>query len=297
MLPYVFCGVLVLALISLSVKIHLMQKSLHEICAQMSECLQEDTNALLVVSSGDRYVKRLAAELNRHIRLLRAQRLQYQTGNRELKEAITGLSHDLRTPLTVICGYLELLEEEEKSPDAARYLLLIAQRARTLKTLTEELFRYLLCVSREDELSLEPVNLNAALEESIATFYDALKEKGISPVVSMPSGQITRRLNRDALFRVLSNLMSNVLKYSQSDLEITLHESGEICFANTARALDTISVGRLFDRFFSVEGARHSTGLGLAIAKTLVERMRGEIEAQYIKGKLFIRIRFPEERR
>lgn len=96
-----------------------------------------------------------------------------------------------------------------------------------------------------------------------------------------------------SLSRVFGNVLSNVLKYNDGDLNISLHSDGVIEFTNTAANLSEVQVGKLFDRFFSVESARNSIGLGLAIAKTLVEQMNGRISAQYNDGRLTIRIFFP----
>lgn len=102
-------------------------------------------------------------------------------GDRELKEAVTNISHDLRTPLTAICGYLDLLEREDKSEAATRYLSLIENRVQALKQLTEELFRYSVILSTANDMNLEAVNINGVLEESVAAFYVALTERGITP--------------------------------------------------------------------------------------------------------------------
>ena len=100
--------------LTLTVKIYLMKKSAKEICRQLGFVLAEETNTLICISSSDPSMKRLAAEINQELRLLRKERRRYLHGDRELKEAVTNISHDLRTPLTAICGYLDMLEEEEK---------------------------------------------------------------------------------------------------------------------------------------------------------------------------------------
>ena len=99
-----------------------------------------------------------------------------------------------------------------------------------------------------------------------------------------------RKLDSDALSRVFSNLLNNAAKYSDGDLEIALTESGEITFSNTAKELSAVEVEQLFDRFYTVEAARHSTGLGLSIARSLIQRMGGSIAAEYGDERLTIRI-------
>lgn len=292
-MPWLLCGILSFIIIALCVKIYILKRSVTDICAELAEHLNTDTNTLISVSSNDRHIRYLAAELNRQLRLLRAQRCRYLNGDRELKEAVTNISHDLRTPLTAVCGYLDLLEQEEKSENAERYLALIENRTEALKQLTEELFRYSVIVSADSEMHPETLDVNSVLEESIATFYAAFTERGITPTIRIPEKKLLRDLDRAALSRVLGNVLHNALKYSDGDLDIALHPGGEIIFTNSTAALNEVQIGKLFDRFFTVEAARNSTGLGLAISKTLVERMGGEITAHYQDEKLSIRIRFP----
>lgn len=283
--------VLILGNFVLLTKIYLMHKAALEIGEAFEEKLASDTNTLIDISSRDPYLCHLAASINTQLRILRSQRHRYQNGDRELKEAVTNISHDLRTPLTAICGYLDLLEKEPLSENAARYLSLIENRTEAMKQLTEELFRYSVILSSE-EMVTQTVHVNGVLEESIASFYAALTSRGIRPQIHMSGKRIEKQLNREALSRVFSNILSNALKYSDGDLEITLHDDGEIVFSNTASGLNEIQVGKLFDRFFTVEAARNSGGLGLAIAKTLVEQMGGTISAEFENSKLSIHIRF-----
>ena len=160
--------------------------------------------------------------------------LRYENGDRELKEAVTNVSHDLRTPLTAICGYLELLDKGDKTPDQARYLALISGRAEAMRQLTGELLRYSVAASLEDEPALERVDLNGAVEEAVASLYGALAAGGITPTVSLPEGRVVRNLNRAALSRILGNLLTNALKYSGGDLDVTLDGDGTITLPNAA---------------------------------------------------------------
>ena len=288
----IIIGILLLIIFVLLAKVYFLRKSAQEISEAFRDRLTADTNTLINISTRDPYMRQLAADINMQLRLLRKQRHKYLTGDRELKEAVTNISHDLRTPLTAICGYLDLLEREEKSENTARYLSLIENRVDAMKQLTEELFRYSVILSTE-EMAMETVHINGVLEESIAAFYGALTNRGIQPQIHMSDRRIEKRLNRDALARVFSNVLNNALKYSDGDLEITLLDDGKIVFSNTATRLNEVQVGKLFDRFFTVEAARNSNGLGLAISKTLVEQMGGTIQAKLEEGSLCICIYFP----
>ena len=287
----IIIGILLLIIFVLLAKVYFLRKSAQEIAEAFHERLTADTNTLIDISTRDPYMRKLAADINVQLRLLRQQRHKYLTGDRELKEAVTNISHDLRTPLTAICGYLDLLDNEDKSENTSRYLSLIGNRVEAMKHLTEELFRYSVILST-GELVLEPVCVNGVLEEGIAAFYGVLTSRDIQPEIHITETKIERQLNREALGRVFSNILNNALKYSDGDLFITLRDDGEIIFSNTASSLNGVQVGKLFDRFFTVEAARNSNGLGLAISKTLVEQMGGSISAELTNNKLIIYIRF-----
>lgn len=294
LLPWVLCGVLSAISFILCMKIHMLKVSMAEIRAQLADWLKTDTNTLISISSSDRQLRLLATDLNRQLRQLRRQRRQYLDGDKELKDAVTNISHDLRTPLTAICGYLNLLEQEEKSEKVTRYVMAIQNRAEVLKQLTEELFRYSIIISVQEPMQLEPLCVNDILEQSLVSFYATLTKSGITPQIDITEKKIIRTLNRTAFLRVLSNILNNAVKYSDGDLNVVLSETGEITFSNTAQNLNDVQVGKLFNRFFSVETARNSTGLGLAIAKTLVEQMRGTITAQYHDSVLSVCLDFPQ---
>lgn len=287
----IIIGILLLIIFVLLAKVYFLRKSAQEISEAFRDRLTADTNTLIDISTRDPYMRKLAADINGQLQLLRQQRHKYLSGDRELKEAVTNISHDLRTPLTAICGYLDLLEREEKSEDITRYLSLIENRVDAMKQLTEELFRYSVILSTE-EMAMETVHINGVLEESIAAFYGALTNRGIQPEIHITENRIDRQLNREALGRVFSNILNNALKYSDGDLEIFLHDDGEIIYSNTASRLNEVQVGKLFDRFFTVEAARNSNGLGLAISKTLIEQMGGSISAELVNKKLIIHIQF-----
>ena len=263
---------------------------------ELDEKLRTDTNTLISISSGDRAMQSLVTHINRQLQALRRERLRLHSGNAELTAAVTNVPHDLRTPLTALCGYLDLLEQEPQTEAAARYLTVIRERTDAMRALTEELFRYSVLTATADELHTEPVCLNDVLEQSLAAAYGALSARGITPSVQLPEEKVIRPLDAAALRRVFDNILSNAAKYSDGDLAVVLAPDGKVTFSNRASALSRVEAARLFDRFYTVDSARGSTGLGLSIAKLLTEKLHGTISADYENETLRICIAFPTEK-
>ena len=284
---WVLAAGLALLALGLGLKVALLRHGMKALGRDLVERRGQDTNTLLSLPCRDRELRRLASALNQELRALRQERLRYQQGDKELKEAVVNISHDLRTPLTAISGYLQLLQGQDLPPDTRRYLEQIGGRTQAMKRLTEELFRYSVVVS-EENLAREPVDLRRAVEEALLSFYGALEGRGIEPQVRLPEEKVERLLDPAAVNRVLGNILTNALKYSAGDLEVTLEESGRLTFSNSAPGLDPVAAGRLFDRFYTVEAARNSTGLGLSIAKELTQRMGGEMGAELHNGRLTV---------
>ena len=288
----VFICVLTLCVLTILIYLLILRHSIREVAEELEEKLRTDTNTLISISIGDSSVQLLASRINRQLRALRKERLKLQTGNDELTTAVTNISHDLRTPLTAICGYLDLLEQEPQSEKSGRYLAVIRERTDAMRSLTEELFRYSVITATTDELCMEEVFLNDILEQSLAGFYGALSARGITPELQMPEEKVARRLDAAALRRIFDNILSNAVKYSRGDLAVSLMPDGAVTFSNSAPSLSRVQAERLFDRFYTVETACSSTGLGLSIAKLLTEKMGGTITAEYESGHLQICIAF-----
>ncbi len=277
----------------LILKIYMMKKSVREIRTDFSERSNLDTNTLIGVSSQDKDIRGLANDMNHTITKLRKSYHRYNEGDQELKNAITNISHDIRTPLTAICGYLALMKKIDSSDEMKRYINIIDERSQHMKKLTEELFAYSLIMNADDTVELEDVSLNKTLEDCIMEYYAALTERGITPTIDITENKIIRKLDKTHIDRAISNVISNAIKYSDGDFDIKLTDDGTMIFSNKASGMTSVEAARLFDRFYTVETGRNSTGLGLSIARTFVEQMGGEIGAEYKDGRLIIKMAFP----
>ena len=279
-------GLLAVIIILLSIKIYLLKRSAREISDSFADKLHTDTNTPIGISSRDKDMIYLADSINTQLKVLRREHHKYTVGDRELKTAIINISHDIRTPLTAISGYLDIMKEMDKSEEIEKYLDILEERSAVMKQLTEEMFSYSVALSDGVNKDKTEFSVNQLLEDTIIGYYGAISEKGIEPVIEISSNKQLRTLNRSSLGRVFSNLINNAIRYSDGDLSIKMNDEGTIFFSNSASSLTSVQVEKLFDRFYTVESSRNSTGLGLAIARTLLEQMNGTIKAEFDNGIL-----------
>lgn len=282
--------VLIIILIFFVAKIFFMKQSIKEINLTLKKILKSDTNTLLTVNTSDTDIKNLANTLNTEFKNLRKQRLQYENGNQELKRTITNISHDIRTPLTAISGYLDLIKENENVNNQEKYIKIIERKTKDLTSLTEQLFAFSKTIDIAPNIKKEKICINELLEESIANFYTVLKTKNIIPKIEITEEKIYKTIDRSTITRVFENILSNVAKYSTGEFEVLLNKDGKIRFSNKASSLDATTANKIFDRYYTVENAKKSTGLGLSIAKQLVELNGGTITGKFENGKLIIDI-------
>lgn len=285
---------LIVICIALTIKLYFMKKSVKEIEAGLKDILKSDTNNLITISSSEKNIKKLATSLNVELKTIRKQKLQYESGNQELKKLVTNISHDLRTPLTAIKGYIDLIEKDKLSKDQEKYLNIIQKKTDELTELTEQLFDFSKTIDNNIKISKEKCNINEILEEVLASYYVIFKEKGIEPQISMCSENVYKKLNKASIIRIFENILSNISKYCVNNFKIELKDDGTIIFANKVKdgLLDATTVQKIFDRYFTVENAKKSTGIGLSIAKELVELNDGSISANFTKDTLIIEIKF-----
>ena len=285
---------LIVICIALTIKLYFMKKSVKEIEAGLKDILKSDTNNLITISSSEKNIKKLATSLNIELKTIRKQKLQYENGNQELKKLVTNISHDLRTPLTAIKGYIDLIEKDKLSKNQEKYLNIIQKKTDELTELTEQLFDFSKTIDSDIKISKEKCNINEILEEVLASYYVIFKEKGIEPQISMCSENVYRKLNKASIIRIFENILSNISKYCVLNFKVELKDDGTIIFANKVKdgLLDATTVQKIFDRYFTVENAKKSTGIGLSIAKELVELNDGSISANFTKDTLIIEIKF-----
>lgn len=281
---------LILVIIFLISKIVIINLSIKEIEINIEKILKEDSNRLITISTNNINLKKLANNLNLYIYEFRKQEKKYKNGNQELQKSITNISHDLRTPLTAIKGYIDLIEKDNLNKKQSNYLKIISDKVDILTTLTEQLYDYSKCLDLKDKIKKEKVCINDILEDVLVSYYGLFKQKNITPKILIVEKKIFKYLDKNMFVRVLENIISNALKYSEDNLEVNLLNTGKIIISNKTKSLNITNVKKIFNRYYTLQTGSKSSGLGLSIAKQLIELNGGNIYAKYKNNNLIIEI-------
>lgn len=295
----ILCILLAIALVLAAIKIVLLRRGFDELTDNIEDQVSGKTQIPVTLSTSDPHARKAAETINRELKNLDKARNEYLDGNRKVAEAVTGISHDIRTPLTAINSYLDLMADETDEELKAQYLERIKSRTLSLSDLADELFKYSTSTDPErypvqaESVFSEPIDICRTLEECMLSFYAAFKKKGIEPDIEIPDEPVYVLCDKKSANRIFENIISNAIKYANNDLKVELDTKGKVIFSNPAPDLTPVSAAKLFDRYFTVnEGNASSTGLGFSIAKELITRNGGTIEADLIDGVLRIIVSF-----
>ena len=297
---YIMIGVLsVLILILIGILIS-YKRQVKDICRQLRFLQECDSNMLITTEMKKGHIGELAELLNTLLKERKKGRADYQKKEQMIAEIYTNLSHDIRTPLTSLDGYFQLLEETQEENDRKRYIQIIQERIESLKEMLEELFTYTKLQNGTYELKLEPQNVGQILKETVFSYYDDWAEQEISPQFEITEEPVWIRGNKQALRRTIQNIIKNGLDHGNKEIRIQLSRNEkqmELVFQNKIEPGEQIDISRVFERFYKADKARSksSTGLGLSIAKGFVEKMHGEIAAEIKEDWFCIKISFPCE--
>lgn len=257
---------------------------------------KSNTNENLTLSCPNKLLEGLAVQINILLENKKQSEILQKNKDLQQRQAIANISHDLRTPLTSVIGYIQLLKDENLEAETRKqYILTVLSRADSLQTLISDFFDLSRCEAGEYSLNLKPLKLQNILSEQAASFYNDLVSKSIEPEVYIDDNAGCIIADEDAVKRICQNLFQNAIKHGRGNLKISListDNSIKTVFINDAPNLRQEDVNKLFERFFTGDRMRsgRSTGLGLAITKSLVEQMGGSITAELDQGKLCLTI-------
>jgi signal transduction histidine kinase len=272
-----------------------MKREIKNIANQLNDYNNFKCNKKIDVKLFDKDIENLASSINKHIDINIENEVKQKQEEDQIKKSIANISHDLRTPLTSVVGYMQMIKSKKISKEKeSEYIDIALRRAKSLKTLLNDFFELSVIESPEYELKIEYVNLNNILCEVITSFYESFMDKNITPEINLPEKSITVIGNEAAIKRVIENLIINIIKHTEGDVSITLKEdinTAVIITANSAKNLINNDVNLIFNRFYKADNSRtnkNNTGLGLSIAKGLMEKMNGVIYAELHENILYI---------
>ena len=271
-----------------------LKKEVKKISKQLQGYNNRKTNKKIDMKLLDNDIENLGLEINQLIDLHVKENMEKIRFENELKQAVSNMSHDLRTPLTSILGYIQMAESDDVSDDEKKeYLSVAKKRAKRLEALLNGFFELSVIESIDYQLQSERLNIKNLTLDTLMGFYDRFNEKQIEPHISLPDQDIFITSDESTVTRVIENLISNAITYSSKAVSITLEErdsTAAITISNDAPALTEEDVERFFDRFYMADQTRSgkSTGLGLSIVKSLMEKMKGNITPELHDGRLSI---------
>ena len=282
----------------------ILKKNIRDVKKELKKTKDEDYNRQLRVTLLDKDVEALATEINRNLEYQKSLKLETENSRRQLEQSISDIAHDLRTPLTVVKGNLQMLESEDLSPKGREYLGISRRKAESLKGMVDEFFELSVLESDSKPVEMEKVDITAFLTEFVVENETLIRSHNLAPEITFPEKSIFVQANRAILSRVFSNLMGNILKYAKEGFELgiyeeTLSDSGKdekkVCRIRVGNNVDdpsAIDIDHIFDRTYRADKARSdgSAGLGLYIARLLTTKQKGSITACLENGKLYFDI-------
>lgn len=289
-------GLSLTILIVLLIIFILKTKEINRLTLELKKLNSEGKIEKLRLSLPNKNIENLIVEINTLIDDKRKMANIYKEKDMELREAIANMSHDLRTPLTSIMGYVYLLNDDKLNKEERKeYLKIIEKRSLVLNDLITNFYGLSRIQADQYEIKFEPVNLELVLGEIIAAFYETLDYKFGEPEINIEEGLGPVLGDKQALNRIFTNLIENMIKHGEGEVKISLKKKNKYIvmeFSNKAEELESKDVNRIFEKFFTKDRMRtgQNTGLGLAIVKLLVEKQGQKIEAKKVGNRLVINI-------
>lgn len=273
-------------------------KEIKNIAGQLNKINSAKTNSKILMTSSNKNLRNLAIEINRTLEEKQKSEIQHNNMELELRRAIANMSHDLRTPLTSILGYIQLMDDDNLTyNERKKYLDIVRRRAESLQILISSFYDLSRLEAGEYKFELKSVKLSNIIYDSIALYYMDFVTRNMEPVIDIEENTSLIIADENAVRRIFSNLIENALKYGDKFVSISLKEYKDYIittFINDAPNLKEEDINHIFERFFTADTSRgdKSTGLGLAITRELVEQMGHDIYANITDGKINIVIKW-----
>lgn len=285
-------------IIILLIALAALRSEVRSLSRQIEFISENETNIEVTCGSKSKSVRKLALQINTLLKHYKSTESEIVRQNRNFRQNITSISHDLRTPLTAASGYIQMLSGDISDEKRREYVDVISKKISMVQKMLEQLFEFSRIEADEYTFETERININNLLRDEIILFFDRFSERGTEPVIDIPDRPCYISGNADMLERTVSNIVNNALTHGYGDLALKSEEKDGKCILTFRNRTDTVSqsdVSQVFERFYTTDKSRNkkTTGLGLSIAKKFTEKMGGKISAALDDGSFVIRIEFP----
>ncbi len=287
-MEYIIIGLLSVILLFLIIKYVGYRRQVQDICRQLQFIENNTTNQKVRINIVNKEIVQLTDLINEMYESHNNKEIELLNKDKRLKETLTAVSHDIRTPLTSLKGYFELLMEEDSVDNKKEYAAIMSERMNDLSELLDELFTYTKLQNKEYKLELQQHDMTKLVLDCIFSFYEIFKKKGVEMDFDIDQKSYMVMCNDIAIKRVITNIIKNAYVHGKSRVAISYGATKEsqhkrIFFtcSNDVNRPEEIDMKQIFERFYKADRSRNekSTGLGLAIAKEMVDRMNGCMEA------------------
>ncbi len=269
-----------------------LRRQIKSVNNQLENRRKEHSSQAVHIDLLDGELNALSSNINDALESEKRLRIRVQENERHFRELIANVSHDMRTPLTAVKGYLQMLERVPYDPDDRESYDMAVKHVNVMQQRVEQFFEYSYYVSRDDAPDLSPINLTNEIVESILEFFPLYEERGRKIVFDREKPAIISA-DKSMLRRILQNLLNNSLRHSVGDTFVSIRDDNALVVGNKVRDPAEIDVTKLFDRFYTADKARTtSTGLGLSIVRLLADKMNAEVSADMRGSFLEISVKF-----
>ena len=285
----------IIVLVYVLTRLYFLKNEIKRTTRQLNELNNNVTAKKLDIHFIDRDFEKLAKEINNQIDLTKKAKAEKRLTENELKQAISYISHDIRTPMTSILGYIQFLESDEITPEMRKeYTSVVKDSASRLKVLLEDYFDLSIIEQTDYPVKIEVIKLNHLILEVLVGFYEEFNKRNLEPTINIPDHDIIIMADPSAVKRVIENLVVNAIRHSSGQVTIQLKKcnaSVQLTISNSVIQLSVQDLHHMFDRFYKADQTRtgKGTGLGLPIAKSLMEKMNGSLTAELMENKLFMK--------
>ncbi|MBQ1519680.1 MAG: HAMP domain-containing histidine kinase [Ruminococcus sp.] len=289
--------ILSIACVLLLCYIFSLKSQIRTVTREIGRTSEYSYNRLVTISLFDNDLSALVTALNREIDSRKHMKIRIAKTEDSFKRAISDIAHDLRTPLSVVKGELQLASNgRDCDDDISHYIDVCISKTDELKYMTDSFFELALLESDSEKAKLQRINITNLIMKFIAENEGHIRMHSIEPDIVLPDNTVFAMGDEKLLMRILENLLGNVIKYSSGSFRLELTDGAEIVMSNPAADADNIDTARIFERSYRADGPRRSgsAGLGLNIVKLLCEKIDAKASAEVSDGQLSITVELKE---